>query len=166
MLHPHRIWDSLEALVLIGKFFCPSFIFFGDGTGDDALSDVVLGRFGYHYPVESGRWFAFPPFWCFASPFRCSSYRRVETDDVWRQTPTSPAKRWQSAIFLDLYIQRLIGMLVSPACFSWGQFKLCCCFVGWWSAAGCLLRPSASRTTGIFLQGCVWFFFFHQRVSL
>jgi len=91
--------DSLEALDLIGEFFCPSFIFFGDGTGEDALSDEVLGRYGYHYTEESGRWFAFPPFWWFASLFGCSSCRRVEVDAAWRQTPTSPAKRWPSAIF-------------------------------------------------------------------
>jgi len=97
--------DSLEALDLIGEFFCPSFIFFGDGTGEDALSVEVLGRYGYHYPEESGRWFAFPPFWWFASPFGCSSRRRVGVDVAWRQTPASPAKRWPSAIFLGPYVQ-------------------------------------------------------------
>ena len=45
---------SFEDLDLVGEFFCPSLVFFGAGTGDDAVSGEALGRSAYHYSEESG----------------------------------------------------------------------------------------------------------------
>jgi len=47
--------DGLESCILAGsgEFFCPSLIFFGDGSAIDAIFSEGLGRFAYHFLEES-----------------------------------------------------------------------------------------------------------------
>ena len=91
---------SFEDLDLVGEFFCPSLVFFGAGTGDDAVSGEALGRSAYQYSEESGWWYTCN---CLGGLVPVSV--ALSSDDLGcrrclrRQVPCFSATRWWVVIF-------------------------------------------------------------------